>query len=425
MVRVASVRGGSVGEDLGIQPGTVLIGINGSELRDSLDLQFLEADATLELEARLPSGEAVTFEIEKDLDESLGLVPEPDKIRRCTNACPFCFVKGNPKDRKLRSTLYIKDDDYRLSFMYGHYVTLTNLREEDWARIREQRLSPLYISVHATDPEARQRMLINPAAASIGEHLDRLEAAAISYHAQVVLCPEVNDAEILARTIEDLYERGDPVLSLSIVPVGLTSLNDDRGIRPLRADEAERALKQIDEARARALSERGRAWCYAADELFLQAGREAPGGHYFDDRELVSNGVGAISTIRDRVRAEIDSLPGLAGRRIVLATGTSMGPTMEELAVEIGAATGATLRVVTIENSLYGPLVTTAGLIPGHDYLQALRPFADYDLGLLTRTALNEAERFIDDMALEELRSQLPTLSIWPSEHVTDALIAA
>jgi len=128
MVRVASVRGGSVGEDLGIQPGTVLIEINGSELRDSLDLQFLEADATLELEARLPSGEAVTFEIEKDLDESLGLVPEPDKIRRCTNACPFCFVKGNPKDRKLRSTLYIKDDDYRLSFMYGHYVTLTNLR---------------------------------------------------------------------------------------------------------------------------------------------------------------------------------------------------------------------------------------------------------------------------------------------------------
>ncbi len=425
MVRVASVREGSIGDDLGIEPGTVLIRINGSELRDSLDLQFFESDAALELEARLATGESVLFEIEKDFDESLGLVPEPDKIRRCTNACPFCFVKGNPKDRKLRSTLYIKDDDYRLSFMYGHYVTLTNLREDDWSRIREQRLSPLYISVHATDPEARRRMLINPAAGRIGEHLDRLEAASISYHAQVVLCPDVNDDAILDRTIEDLYARGEPVLSLSVVPVGLTSLNDDRGIRPLRADEAARALRQIDGARKRALAERGRAWCFAADELFLQAGREAPGSDYFDDRELVSNGVGAISTLRDLVRADLSALPVLAGRRIVLATGTSMGPTLEELAVEIGTATGASLEVVTIENSLYGPLVTTAGLIPGQDFLEALRPFADYDLGLLSRTALNDAERFIDDMALEDLRGQLPDLRIWPSEHVTDALYAA
>jgi NifB/MoaA-like Fe-S oxidoreductase len=235
----------------------------------------------------------------------------------------------------------------------------------------------------------------------------------------------VNDAAILDRTIEDLYERGEPVLSLSIVPVGLTSLNEDRGIRPLRAEEAARALEQIDGARARALAERGRAWCFAADELFLQAGRDAPGSDYFDDRELVSNGVGAISTMRDRVRTDLASLPDLTGRRIVLATGTSMGPTLEELAVDLGGATGANIRVVAIENSLYGPLVTTAGLIPGEDFLQAFRPFADYDLGLLSRTALNETERFIDDMPLEELRGQLPSLRIWPSEHVTDALHAA
>ena len=425
MVRVASVRRGSVGEDLGIRPGTVLIGINGAELRDSLDLQFLEADAVLELVARLPDGESVVFEIEKDLDESLGLIPEPDRVRRCTNACPFCFVKGNPKDRKLRSTLYIKDDDYRLSFMYGHYVTLTNLRQEDWTRIREQRLSPLYISVHATDPDVRRQMLINPASARIGEHLDRLESASISYHAQVVLCPGVNDGPILDRTIDDLYGRGDPVLSLSIVPVGLTSLTEDRGIRALRTDEAALAVAQIERIRDRARVERGSAWCYAADELFIQAGREAPGSDYFDDRELVSNGVGAISTIRDQVRADLASLPDLTGRRIVLATGTSMGPTLMELAVEIEGATGAKVDVASIENSLYGPLVTTAGLIPGADYVRAFEPYADYDLGLLSRTSLNDAERFIDDMALEELRRQLPDLGICPSEHVTDTLLAA
>jgi putative radical SAM enzyme (TIGR03279 family) len=424
MVRVAGVRAGSIGADLGIQPGTALLAINGADLRDSLDLQFFEAEDVLELEARSPDGELITFEIEKDLDESLGLVPEPDKIRRCTNACPFCFVKGNPRDQRLRSTLYIKDDDYRLSFMYGHYVTLTNLRDDDWIRIEEQRLSPLYVSVHATDPEARTRMLINPAAGRINEHLDRLEAASISYHAQVVLCPGVNDGRVLDRTIDDLYGRGDPVLSLSIVPVGLTAFNDDRGVRPLTAKEARQALRRIDEVRSVAAADRDTAWCYAADELFVQARRPPPGREYFDDRELVGNGVGAISALRDRVREDLSALPALRGQRIVLATGTSMGPTLEELAVDIGQATGAAVAVVAIENSLYGPMVTTAGLIGGRDYLEALRPFAGYDVALVTKSALNDEKRFIDDMLLDELRSGLPELRIWPSEHVTDALRA-
>lgn len=422
MIRVGSVRAGSIGDELGIGPGTLLLQINGRELRDALDLRFYESDEAVELLTRGPGGEDILFDILKEPDESLGLVPEPDKVRRCTNACPFCFVKGNPKIEKLRAGLYIKDDDYRLSFMFGHYVTLTNLRDEDWARIFEQRLSPLYVSVHATDPDARLAMLKNPRSAEIGHHLDRLAAGGIRVHAQVVLCPGVNDGTILQRTIDDLYERGNAILSLSVVPVGLTSYNQDRGVRPLTVEECRRTIEMVERARARATAERETSWAFAADELFLLAGRDVPGFEYFDDLELVANGVGAVSDLRDRIETDLDTLPDLTGRRIVLVTGTSMAPHLRNLGERIAARTGATVETVRAENRLFGPLVTTAGLLGGADHLEALGPYADFDLGLISRTAINDDDLFLDDWSLMDLRDALPGLEIWPSEHVTDVL---
>ena len=422
MIRVGAVRAGSIGDELRIVPGTLLLQINGRELRDALDLRFYESDEAIELLTRDPGGEDVLFDILKEPDESLGLVPEPDKVRRCTNACPFCFVKGNPKVEKLRAGLYIKDDDYRLSFMFGHYVTLTNLRDEDWDRIFEQRLSPLYVSVHATDPDTRLAMLKNPRSADIGSHLDRLAAGGIRVHAQVVLCPGLNDGPVLQRTIDDLYERGDAILSLSIVPVGLTSYNQDRGVRPLSVEECQRTIEMVERARARATIERDTSWAFAADELFLLAGRDVPGFEYFDDLELVANGVGAVSDLRDRIETDLDTLPDLAGRRIVLVTGTSMEPHLRNLGERIAARTGATVETVRAENRLFGPLVTTAGLLGGADYLEALGPYADFDLGLISRTAINDDDLFLDDWSLMDLRAALPDLEIWPSEHVTDVL---
>ena len=422
MIRVGSVRAGSIGDELGIGPGTLLLQINGRELRDALDLRFYESDEAIELLTRGPGGEDILFDILKEPDESLGLVPEPDKVRRCTNACPFCFVKGNPKIEKLRAGLYIKDDDYRLSFMFGHYVTLTNLRDEDWARIFEQRLSPLYVSVHATDPDVRLAMLKNPRSAEIGHHLDRLAAGGIRVHAQVVLCPGLNDGTILQRTIDDLYERGNAILSLSIVPVGLTSYNQDRGVRPLTVEECRQTIEMVERARARATAERETSWAFAADELFLLAGRDVPGFEYFDDLELVANGVGAVSDLRDRIESDLDTLPDLAGRRIVLVTGTSMAPHLRNLGERIAARTGETVETVRAENRLFGPLGTTAGLLGGADHLEALGPYADFDLGLISRTAINDDDLFLDDWSLVELRAALPDLEIWPSEHVTDVL---
>ena len=422
MIRVASVRTGSIADELGIGPGTLLLQINGRELRDALDLRFYESDETIELLTRPPDGDQVLFDILKEPDESLGLIPEPDKVRRCTNACPFCFVKGNPKIEKLRAGLYIKDDDYRLSFLFGHYVTLTNLRDEDWERIFEQRLSPLYVSVHATAPATRLAMLKNPRSAEIDSHLDRLAAGGIRVHAQVVLCPGLNDGQILQRTIDDLYGRGDAILSLSIVPVGLTSYNQDRGVRPLSVEECRRTIELVELARARATAERETSWAFAADELFLLAGLDVPGFEYFDDLELVANGVGAVSELRDQIESDLDTLPDLTGRRIVLITGTSMAPHLRDLGERISARTGAIVETVQAVNRLFGPLVTTAGLLGGADHLEALVPYADFDLGLISRTALNDDDLFLDDWSLMDLRAALPDMEIWPSEHVTDVL---
>jgi putative radical SAM enzyme (TIGR03279 family) len=422
MIRVQSVRPDSIAEQVGIGPGSCLLTINDHALRDALDLMFYEADPKLIVEGTEPDGTPVIYDIEKDPNLVLGVVPEPDKVRRCTNACPFCFVKGNPKTEKLRANLYIKDDDYRLSFMFGHYVTLTNLREDDWERIFEQRLTPLYVSVHATDPEARLRMLVNPRSAHINEDLDRLAAGDIWVHAQVVLCPEVNDGAMLRRTIDDLYARGSGVRSLSIVPVGLTEFNAGRGIRGLTPAECRAALAMIDEAREAARAERGTAWCYAADELFLQADVAVPGAEYFDDQELMANGVGAISLLRDRVLRDIDRLPRLDGRRIALVTGMSMARHLRELGDDIATATGALVETVSVVNELYGPMVTTAGLLGGEDHLRALRPYRDYDLALFSRCALNDDDLFLDDMRLEELQAELPELQICPSEHITETL---
>jgi len=424
LIRVQSVRRDSIADEIGIDQGTLLLTINGRTVRDSLDLMFYEADECLEIEGVEPDGGPVIYDIEKDANVTLGIVPQPDKVKRCTNACPFCFVKGNPRSGRLRAGLYIKDDDYRLSFMYGHYVTLTNLREEDWERIVEQRLTPLYVSVHATDPAARLTMLVNPRAANIGQDLDRLAAGGISVHAQIVLCPGINDGSILEKTIEDLYQRRESIISLSVVPIGLTAFNADRGVKQLESVECLHALELIDAARQRARHERGTAWCYASDELFLQANVEVPGKEYFDDQELMANGVGAISILRDQVRSELDELPRLEGRRIVLVTGTSMLQHLREVADEIALATGAHVETVSAINTLYGPMVTTAGLLGGEDHKRALEPYQDYDLAPFSRTALNDEGLFLDDMRLDELQAKLPELQICPSEHITEVLAA-
>src|SRR6188508_1447483 len=223
MVRVARVADSSIAEEIGIIPGTELLSVNGRALADFLDWEFLTADDELVIEARLPDGEALIYEIERPEGESMGVELEPPTVRRCANKCEFCFIEGLPKG--LRKPLYVRDDDYRLSFAYGNFATLSNVKDRDIARILEYRLSPLYVSVHATPWEARKVLLNNPRVPNIVEQLTRLAEGGIQFHGQMVIVPGLNDAEVLEASLTDLWNLGDAVITVAVVPVGLTQFN--------------------------------------------------------------------------------------------------------------------------------------------------------------------------------------------------------
>ena len=233
MVRIAGIESGSIADELRLEIGTRIVRINGQRVRDGIDLAFLLGDPELAVETVSPAGDRFVYEIERDPGTPVGLIPEPDKIRECANKCVFCFIDGNPK--AARQSLWLRDDDFRLSFTYGSYVTLTNLGPRGLQRLVDQRISPLYVSVHATEPAVRERLLVNRRAGLIMEQLSFLLDGGLEVHTQVVLCPEWNDGAHLDRTIADLWSLGPGVRSLSVVPVGLTRYNENRPVRRLTA----------------------------------------------------------------------------------------------------------------------------------------------------------------------------------------------
>lgn len=406
MVRVASVAPGSIGAEIGLVPGTELLAIDGRALEDFLDWEFLTADDRFVLAARPPSGEEVEYDIERPDGMPMGITLEPPRIRRCANHCDFCFVDGNPAG--LRQALYIRDDDYRLSFRYGNFATLTNLKPRDVRRIVEYRLSPLYVSVHATDPVVRRWLLRNPEAPDVVPQLRWFGARGISFHTQVVLAPGVNDGPQLVRTLADLAEMGEPILSVSVVPVALTEFSKHHLVRQPTADECRAALATVADFATRALVERGHPWCNGADELYLRAGEPLPPAEWYGEFEQRENGVGAVRYLQTRIAAAEGELGDWVAKRIGLVTGTAMGPLMPQVVDTLVPLTGATYEVLALENTLFGPSVTTAGLLPGKAVLVALRERPDLDLALLPAEAVNDDLRFIDDVEADALAAQVP-----------------
>jgi putative radical SAM enzyme (TIGR03279 family) len=421
MVRIAGIHPESIAEELSLQIGSRIVRINGEPVRDAIDFRFLEADGALELEVHAPDrDESVVYEIEKDASEPLGIALAADTVRQCANKCVFCFIDGNPTGA--RKSLHLKDDDFRLSFTYGSYVTLTNLGPKGFQRLIDQRLSPLYVSVHATEPDVRERILGVPMGGNIVQQLQELTSAGLQVHTQVVLCPDWNDGVHLDRTIDDLWALGENVLSLSIVPVGLTRYNINRPARLLQPGEAVRAIAQVDRARKRALRERGLGWVYAGDELFYIAGQPIPQDEYYDDWPLTENGVGAVRRLMDEFDAGIARVPSMAGRRIVIVTGTRMEPVLQPLALRLMKQTGANVEVLGVSNNYFGETVTTAGLLPGADISDALQRAGRFDLALLPAEALNDDERFIDDLPFDSLRARFSPAAVEAAFEITSAL---
>jgi putative radical SAM enzyme (TIGR03279 family) len=414
---IAAVEPGSLAEEIGLAAGDRLLAINDRSLRDVIDVQFYAADEVLALEVER-GGARLILEVERDYGQALGLSflrPTFDvDVRRCANNCDFCFVKQNAPG--MRRSLYIKDDDYRYSFLFGNFVTLTNLTDEDWARFEEQRLSPLYVSVHATELELRRHFLARKNAPDVLAQLHRLADLGIEVHTQVVLVPGLNDGPHLARTVADLtalFER--PVASIGVVPIGLTRYH--RGAcRAYTRVEARAVLDQIEPWRIR---NRGRLGCslvYPSDEWYLVAGRAVPPAETYDDFAQLENGVGLVRQMLDEWQEIKSELIPPRLRSATLVCGTLVAPVLAPIVAEWNERAGTALRLVPVVNDYFGPVTTVSGLLTGQDVVAALQAQpAPGEVVILPRAMFTGTYgagdtppgMTLDDLAVDDLAAQL------------------
>jgi putative radical SAM enzyme (TIGR03279 family) len=439
----------------GVQPGDLLRTINGHLVRDLVDYQFYVAEDELTLGVER-NGRRLEILVAKGADEEMGILfgeePAPF-IRICANKCVFCFIKGLPEQKVaqrglplgMRDSLYIKDDDYRYSFLFGNFITLSNLKEQDWQRLEEQRLSPLYVSVHTTNPELRRKMVDGPRSGEIVEQVQRLGAMGIQCHTQLVLCPEINDGDELGRSIADLAALRPTVQSISVVPVGLTKYNNMLKVgalppmRPYTVAEAEAVMTRVAPWQERFAAEpgsHGLPFMYLSDEWYYTTKRPFPPARHYGEYAQIENGVGMTRKLLDDWRSAKRSLKDgdtLERKpRVGVITSTMAEPVMAKTMREVGKLTGLEVRVVAVENRFFGPLVTVAGLLTAQDTLDAIGArFADFtgdDLLLLPRVMLDNAgARFLDDMTIEEFRAQVTSRVIFAktADEIAAALNSA
>jgi putative radical SAM enzyme (TIGR03279 family) len=419
MIRVTAVQPDSIAHELGLCEGTELLSVNGRELEDFLDWEFHSAEEQFLLHVRQPDGEEIEFDIERPLAEPIGVSLEAARIRRCANRCDFCFVDGLPDG--LRDVLYIRDDDYRLSFRYGNFATLTNLKPKDEERIIEYRLSPLYVSVHATDPTVRRYLLRNPTAPEIIPQLRGFAEHGIEFHTQVVMSPGVNDGEVLRQTLRELYQLGPAIIGCSVVPVGLTEFSKHHLVREPTTEECRAAIALVEERAGIAVAERGTHWAFGADELYLRAELDLPPAEIYDGFDQVENGVGAVRWLQRRIESRAGAIAGWEGRRVGVVTGSAMSRLMPMVLEPLARVTGARFDLLPVVNTLFGASVTTAGLLPGTAVQEALRGRGDLDLALLPGESVNDDGLFIDGMSAELLAAASP-VEIRFSKDFADAL---
>lgn len=410
------VHVGGVAARAGLRPGDRLLAVDGHILRDVIDFRFY-ADAPSASMRLRRGGSEWTLRLSRPPGADWGIEFREalfDGVRRCRNRCLFCFLDQLPPG--WRRSLYLRDDDYRLSFLYGNFVTLTNLRPDDWERLAEQHLSPLYVSVHATEPQLRRWLLGRPRAPDILEQLVRLKSLGIAVHAQVVLCPGLNDGPHLERTLGDLAALSDTVLSVGLVPVGLTRfrcpapahLDGVAPLRPYTPDEAAALLAWAGPRQRAFRRELGRAFLYLADEFYLLAGRPVPAARNYDGFPQLENGIGLVRRLLDDWARTRRRLPRLGPRSITLACGTLIAPLLRRLADELVAARpDLQIQVVPVPNSTFGPTVTVSGLLTGEVLRQGLRGRIQGDILFLPAVAFDADGRTLDGATLDELAADL------------------
>lgn len=415
---IAGVRQGSIAWEVGIRPGDKLLAINDHPLTDLLVYRFYEADSEVALDVRKQNGEELIIEIEKDQYEDLGLEFTRelfDGTRRCRNRCQFCFVDQMPAN--MRPTLYIKDDDFRLSFLYGNFVTLTNLADADWETIRALHLSPLYVSVHATDPEVRRELMTNPASGDIMINLRRLASWNIDFHSQIVLCPGINDGAILVRTLEDLSSLWPRAKSVAIVPVGLTQFREGlSALRSFTPREARELVGEISRWQQRFSKELGTRFVWLADEFYLLADLPLPEYETYESFWQLENGVGLSAIFLRDFEEAVEELPTPSPERrhISLATSKLGEKVLRRPLAKLREIENLTIDLHVIPNGFFGSEITVSGLITAGDLIDTLKGRRLGDALLIPGNCLRDGNTFLDDYVLEEVSAilQVPIIPV-------------
>ena len=410
--RIKEVRAGSIGEELELQPGDMLLAVNGEPVEDIFDYQFMIEENEVILLIRKADGEEWELEIEKEESEDLGLVFENslmDEYHSCRNKCMFCFIDQMPKG--MRETLYFKDDDSRLSFLQGNYITLTNMSDKDINRIIRFHLAPINISVHTTNPELRCRMLTNRFAGEALKKIDRLYEAEIPMNGQIVLCKDVNDGAELERSIRDLLKYAPVMRSVSVVPVGLTKYRDGLyPLEPFTKEDAREVLRLIRSYQKQAYEQYGIHFIHASDEWYILAEEEIPTADMYDGYIQYENGVGMVRMFRDDLEAALAGLSGDDRKgKVTLVTAKLIYPTICWAAEQIQKKyPNMELQVVCITNHFCGEQITVTGLLTATDIIEQLSTLELGDWVVLPSVVLKADEDiFLDDIALEDVQKAL------------------
>ncbi|TCL37375.1 putative radical SAM enzyme (TIGR03279 family) [Anaerospora hongkongensis] len=407
--KIAKIIEESIAEELEIEVGDKLISINGTEIKDIIDYKFLMADDYIEVEIEKQDGEIWTFEVEKDYQEDLGIEFENaimDEARSCHNNCLFCFIDQLPEG--MRNTLYFKDDDSRLSFLQGNFVTLTNMNNEDLDRIIRYRISPINISVHTTNAELRKKMLNNRFAGDIYDKLKKLAKAGITMNCQIVLCPGYNNGEELVKTVSDLYKLYPAIENVAAVPVGVTkfrkTLNE---ITLYDAQSAKAEIEQISQFQQKALKKIGSPFVRLADEFYVMAGVEVPSTDFYGDFEQIEDGIGMIRFFRDSISKNLKKLNKKAKGSFTLITGVSAYDEIEWAANAITEKNDKiTVNIQRIVNDFFGPTITAGGLLTGQDIMKQVQAGNVFDYIIMPKNMFKSGESImLDDVTIAELEN--------------------
>jgi len=410
-VEISEVTAGSLGAELELEPGDRIMRVNGRVVRDYLDFRFQAGGETdLVVDVRKHTGEDWELNIERDEAEAFGLSFEQIVPRQCANECLFCFCKGNPETA--RPSLFVRDEDVRLSFLYGNYTTLTSITEEEMQRVIEQRLSPQYVSVHATDLEVRAYLLgVDQQRADITAKMQRMLDAEIEIHAQVVLCPEINDGEILQRTIYDLAKLHPRVRSVAIVPLGLTRYLTDERLTPVSDEFCRRTISEVSVIQADLRARLGTTFAFLGDEIYLRAGRAVPSRKHYGDYPQIEDGIGMVRSFANEFAAlmrRLERKPLRHPERLfgTILTGTIFAPVLRQQVERMNRRFKTRLQVVAVANEYFGGDVSVAGLLTGGDFVAA-REQVRGEFAIIPRVALKSDEPvMLDGLRLEEVQKQ-------------------